>query len=592
MVQMHPRQMPASIPASERPLFKAFSSAQNVDDWHIFHSLKMHQISDRVQGEADFVVLIPGEGIIVIEAKGPIEIIQDKDGWHLTGLPDTNKNPIEQLDTIRDELTEFLKPRVGLIPMARILWLTTLDNEKMSDFKGDINVGTWEVLNMDHLSDVVEESLRVLQRYRDNPAVQADYRPGHEFRGQVFKSTLDSLAQEFKVTASKQTLTEFRAAQLDESEYGFQNVYDLVKRNSHLYFDGPAGTAKSGFLRRFALECYEESNKNNRVLMLSWSELVTDYNSREYEAYTDMHIKDFGALMLEITGLTKDDKDKYPNFYSEYLPQLAATMVEKSPYGNYDLIAIDEFQDVASRPMVLEFVRALAKRPDFVGTKLIIAGDQRQQIMRDRDVPMVTDPWGVALALTPTLMNVRLADNYRNSPEIGEVVEKLAGTKGLYDSYVVEGGKSSFELIEVNVATQPMQLLTAIRDFQKEFEDSDIRILSPYIKESLATWVIREKQSPNIHPIAKQLQELLKDLDDGSGSIPWRTIQKFKGLESQAVIITDIMIKDEYVKDEVAKQARIDRHIEQLYVAVSRANFRVKVLCDSHMFQALKALGL
>lgn len=592
MVHMHPRQIPASIAASERPLFKAFSAAKNVSEWHIFHSLKMHQISDRVQGEADFVVLIPGEGIVVIEAKGPSGIIVDEDGWRLLGLPEKNKDPIEQLDIVRQEITDFLKPRVGLIPIARILWITTLTNEDMAMFNGDINVGKWEVLTMDHLEDAEAETLRVLQRYSDNPAVKAEYRSGSEFRGALFQSTLNALAQEFKVSATKQTLAEFREAQLDESEYGFQKVYDQVKRNPHLYFDGPAGTAKSGFLRRFALECYEEEARNNKVLMLSWSELVTDYNSREYEAYKDMDIKDFGALMLEITGLSKDDKDKYPNFYSEYLPQLAASMVQDSPYGDYDLIAIDEFQDVASRPMVLEFVRALAKRPDFVGTKLVIAGDQRQQIMRDRDVPMVEDPWGVALALTPTIINVGLVDNYRNSPEIGEVVENLAGSKHLYDSYIVEGGKSSFELIEVNVATQPTQLLKAIHEFQTEFEDSDIRVLSPYIKESLATWVIKEKQSSTIHPIAKQLQGLLKDLDDGSGSIPWRTIQKFKGLESQAVIVTDIMIKDEYLQDENAKQARIERHIEQLYVAVSRANFRVKVLCDSHMFRALKALGI
>jgi hypothetical protein len=592
MVHMHPRQRPAHIAASERPLFNAFSAAKNIDDWHIFHSLKMHQISDRVQGEADFVVLIPGEGIIVIEAKGPSDIIVDADGWRLVGLPESNLSPIEQLDIIREEITDYLKPRVGLIPTARILWLTTLTNEKMAKFNGDINVGKWEVLTLDHLEDVVTESRRVLQRYSDNPAVKSEYRAGSEFRGAIFKATLDSLAQEFKVSASKQTLAEFRSAQLDESEYGFQKVYDQVKRNPHLYFDGPAGTGKSGYLRRFALECYEEAGKNNKVLMLSWSELVTDYNSREYEAYKDMDIKDFGALMLEITGLTKDDKDKFPNFYSEYLPQLAASMVESSPYGNYDLIAIDEFQDVASRPMVLEFVRSLAKRPDFVGTKLVIAGDQRQQIMRDNNTPMVTDPWGVALALTPTIVHVGLTDNYRNSPEIGEVVEKIAGNGHLYDSYIVEGGKSSFELIEVNVATQPMQLLKAIREFQEEFEDSDIRILSPYIKESLATWVIKEKKSASIHPIAKELQGLLKDLEDGSGSIPWRTIQKFKGLESQAVIITDIMIKDEYLHDEQAKRTRVERHLEQLYVAVSRSNFRVKVLCDSHMAAELRKLGL
>ncbi|WP_292700021.1 hypothetical protein [Microbacterium sp. 69-10] len=44
------------------------------------------------QSEADFIVLIPGRGIVVIEAKSP-EYVEYKDGEWLDRVPNPGKSP-------------------------------------------------------------------------------------------------------------------------------------------------------------------------------------------------------------------------------------------------------------------------------------------------------------------------------------------------------------------------------------------------------------------------------------------------------------------------------------------------------------------
>jgi Nuclease-related domain/UvrD-like helicase C-terminal domain len=589
MVQMHPKTMPAGILRSEQVLFQKFQNLEGHDDWHVFHSLKMHSGTTRAEGEIDFLVLIPGEGQIVIEVKGARGIDVTEDGWEFIGLPESNKTPVEQVDGNRSDLLGYLGKKVGLFPTARAIWVPWLSNEDLSDFDGDLSINRWEILSQDDLGDVAASTLRTVRNYRAATNLELGFRSHEEFVEEAFAKTLDSISQRFRATASARTIAKSLQDELEETEYGFEQIYNLIRRNNNILLEGPAGSGKSGYLRRFALDCYEDPTKDNKVLLLSWGEFVAEHNMSAYSAYPNMDIWDIGALMLEITGLTKADAKNHDNFYTSYLPELAVKMLPESRFGNYDMIAIDEFQDVATRPVVFEFIRALAKRNDFVGTRLILAADPRQQIMRDPGMAPVSDPWGAALALTPNLMHVLLSDNYRNSEDIGIAVEKLAGEAHLYDTYQIENFENSIEIVEVSEGTQPLQLREALRRLRSEFEPANICLLSPYRDESAASLVLN---TPNLNPIGEEIRTMLtfnQDEDDKSFAT---TIQKFKGLESHAVIVTDLILKAKHLEDDKKKRERIALNLELLYVAVSRANRKVVLLCDSHMAAELRSLGL
>ena len=589
MVHMHPKNMPTGILTSEKVVFQKFQSLRGYDDWHVYHSLKMHSGTTRAEGEIDFLVLIPGEGLVVIEVKGANGIEVEDDGWEFKGLPESNKTPVEQVDGNRSDLLGYLSKKAGLFPTARAIWVPWLSNDDLAEFEGDLSINKWEILSQNDLADVAKATLRTLHNYRAVTNLEVGFRSHTEFVGAAFQKTLDAISQKFKATASVRTIAKTLQDELDETEYGFEQVYNLIKRNNNILIEGPAGSGKSGYLRRFALDCYEDPSRDNKVLLLSWGEYVADHNKNTYSAYPKMDIWDIGALMLKITGLEKTDANKHEDFYTRYLPELAIKMVGETPYGNYDMIAIDEFQDVATRPVVFEFIRALAKRKDFVGTRLILAADPRQQIMRDPGMAPVDDPWAAALALTSNLVHVQLSDNYRNSEDIGVAVEKLARERHLYDTYKIESIENSIEILEVNQATQRAKLRDSLLSLRSKFEASNICVLSPYREESAAEMVF---STPNLNPIDAETREMITFDADESGKSFASTIQKFKGLESHAVLVTDLILKERHLVDEKKKNERIALNLELLYVAVSRANFKVVLLCDSHMAAELRKLGL
>ena len=54
----------------ERMLFDIFKNSAFTKDWIVLHSLNLSQHTKRLYGEIDFLILIPGGGIYVMEVKG------------------------------------------------------------------------------------------------------------------------------------------------------------------------------------------------------------------------------------------------------------------------------------------------------------------------------------------------------------------------------------------------------------------------------------------------------------------------------------------------------------------------------------------
>src|SRR5512139_3208180 len=96
---------------AERELFEEFRDACP-DDWTVLHSLDVAQRwKDRPFGEADFVVLVPGAGILCLEAKS--YVYRDADGmWHYgPHEPGVARSPFDQANGAMWEILDWLEKR-------------------------------------------------------------------------------------------------------------------------------------------------------------------------------------------------------------------------------------------------------------------------------------------------------------------------------------------------------------------------------------------------------------------------------------------------------------------------------------------------
>src|SRR5689334_3961333 len=84
-------------PPGERAVYANLRDDHETDGWIVLHSLGIADHIRQVEGEADFVIIVPDTGILVIEVKSHLSIERLTDGtWILGNGPPTTRGPFRQ----------------------------------------------------------------------------------------------------------------------------------------------------------------------------------------------------------------------------------------------------------------------------------------------------------------------------------------------------------------------------------------------------------------------------------------------------------------------------------------------------------------
>ncbi|PWF26535.1 nuclease-related domain-containing protein [Ancrocorticia populi] len=169
--------MPRMIPStsrhnanrSERRVYNAFEGIMDRPDWTVIHSLPIRQHIGKEMGEADFVVVVPGKGIVVIETKSPKQVDYGDGVWTLDRTPQPHKNPFTQVDGALGSIRAYLR-REGVItgnePFARLVWLTSIGRHHFGGrAPSDLSFFEWELAWADDVSHPTRTIERVLENH-------------------------------------------------------------------------------------------------------------------------------------------------------------------------------------------------------------------------------------------------------------------------------------------------------------------------------------------------------------------------------------------------------------------------------------------
>src|SRR5262245_62142832 len=96
-------------PPGERDIFEALQADLGASGWVALHSLDLVRHVAKAQGEADFVVIIPKRGIVVLEVKSHGFVKYDERGWWLgnAGQPDL-RGPFKQASQAMHTVRKYL----------------------------------------------------------------------------------------------------------------------------------------------------------------------------------------------------------------------------------------------------------------------------------------------------------------------------------------------------------------------------------------------------------------------------------------------------------------------------------------------------
>jgi superfamily I DNA/RNA helicase len=347
-------------------------------------------------------------------------------------------------------------------------------------------------------------------------------------------------------------------------------VLDMVEANKHIYFEGTAGTGKSVLLAEAARRS-AKSGKN--TLVTCWNVLMAEDLNKQCGGRPNATVIDINTLMLRYAALEKNPDDAKHNWYVEVLPKIALEAIESgSDIERFDSVIVDEFQDISEHTNVLAFLLALCRDDNTSKTKLIFAGDRRQQIM----VPGRghKDPFDVAKFLVEDFFLVSLSMNCRMSPELAQAIDKKFGFEisNLRHRLPARPG-NPLRIVEVASGQEVEALLDAIEQLLLTYRQQDIRILSPFsAAHSLAGRIVA---TTDITPTVEKLQQILRS-EKSTGMVRWRSISKYKGLDADAVIITDIHPGAVEWGQKNGKTIR-----DLLYVGATRAKYELVVLTEA-----------
>lgn len=555
---------------SERRLYQAFEGMLDRPDWLVFHSLVVRQHLERLMGEADFVVAVPGRGIVVVEAKSPRSIDYRDGVWTLDGTPKPHKSPLEQLDGAQRSIRSYLL-REGAIegdePFARLLWFTSIGRHHFGGrAPSDLSFFEWELAWADDLARPAATIEKVLDEHLawHAESEQVDHDPAGVTSEKVERIAA-ALTRDFSVVADERDArreeAKLEAAVLAEQRFALE----LVESNRAVYFDGPAGTGKSYLVTQAAIDAVKRGEK---TLLTCWNVVMAaKLRTAAKVVHGPLAVDDLGTVLLRVAGLDAHPEGADNSWYQERLPELAlAALAEHPNRGGYRTILVDEFQDIAGNPRLLDALLALGA-PD---ARVMFAGDERQQVMRAAEERV--DPHAVAAARIPGLVLARIRRNCRQTPALVAESERIVGRPfGFTTHRLPASSGGGAQRVAATPGNEVAVFAGVLRLLMEQFGTGDIVVLSPWGSRSLAARIASGELEDPAH--AAELRWLRAQLGEEPGRVRFGSIAKLKGIEAGAVVVTD-----------VGPEARAWTHERRLdwddllYVALSRARKQAVLL--------------
>lgn len=590
MARMLPPTIGEDAPPGEHAVFAALRDAPGTDDWVVLHSLEIAHHVSQVQGEADFVIVAPGYGVLVVEVKSHESIEADGEGrWRYGHRDWVTRSPFEQASGAQHSIIEYLQSRgagpVGY-PIFHAAWLTQLSRDR---FAKSIGWHEWQLLDAADLgADRVRGAIiRCLEKASAHlgETIAGYRRVAGQPDAEHTQRVVDLLIPRFVVELSAKELARRREREQAQFTGEQVRILDMVGANPRLLVEGPAGTGKTWVAAEAARRA---AAAGQRTLVVVFNRLI---EQRLVELCGDgVEVRRIHALMAQVVDRhagRNEARRKLASgrverdWYDVTLPEQALeAALELGP--QFDYLVVDEAQDVALDPYldVLDalLVGGLAQAPVFV------TGDFDHQVIYRRHSPAADagvagaagsageepapDSRATVLRRLPGLMQLTLRSNVRTTPEVARFVAELIGEPTLY----TEHRRTDDDLVSVeqhrfaSMDEQQSLLADAVeRILSEPFTVRELVILSPYRADRSAAGVALTSGSADA-----RLTSRLAPAVNGTGiedatRIRWGTIHEFKGLEAPAVILTDIDLSKEY-------------HRNLLYVGASRATDRLVVL--------------
>jgi hypothetical protein len=518
---------PEDSAPGEQSVYRALANSSDTDDWIVLHSLNIAEHVRNPEGEADFVVIAPGLGLLVIEVKSHRKIDFRDGAWYLGRHAPTTRGPFKQASEAMYSIRRgLLRSKIDLrsLPTLSAVWFS--DVRARMTLKPSPEWSGWQVLDSE---DLKQDPIGAIRRaFKGGLAHLAETITGFS-HGDVgpdaasAKQIARLLRPNFElgvVAGDMRTAREHQLVRFVEEQY---SALDAMADNPAVLFTGPAGSGKT-FLAMEAAR--RELAMGNHGRLICFNSLLGRRLANEMPNDSRLVVGTFHRQLLALTGLnapsSADDA-----FWQGELPERALDVLLESDDEPTDFLIVDEVQDLLSEPY-LDVLDLMVKGGLESGRILLFGDFERQAIFHDRQRRHLLT------ARVPYLPSHRLTMNCRNLPRIGYSVNVFSGLTPGYQKFRRDDDGTNPVWLKYSYGDDQSprlrQAVQALRD--ESFDLNEIVVLSPLGRSSAA--------ATTSDPWLKSLLVPADGQPPKKGKLRYATIQAFKGLEAPAVIVTDL----------------------------------------------------
>lgn len=531
MARMIPAAIDPHTPSpGERDAFQRLESDPLASEWTVIHSLDLPHHVRQISGELDFVVLVPGSGILCLEIKAAANISRREGLWYYGREPKGDpRGPFRQAADGMHSLRERLTKRYP--PAARaVFWSAVILPYTSLDFESE-EWHAWQLIDSARYrsASLAASCMSVLASAREFLASKRSARwfdPGSPVPTEAdCEKIARVLRPDFEVFQSPRERRRQANAELKRYTGEQFGALDAMTLNPRVVFEGPAGTGKT----LLAIESAQRAAATGkRTLLLCFNRLLGTWLRHETESLGDLVTA--GTLhshMLALAGLEQPPRTGQ-QFWEEELPLLALERLLDAEGGNpFELLLVDEAQDLLDDRYLDVLDLSLAGGLSSGEWRLF--GDfERQSIYGDGTASL--DSFLARRGADVPAYSLRT--NCRNTPRVATLVRLLSHLEPDYSKVLrPDDGVEPDLRFYADDRAGPDALIRLLAELRTDgYKGRDVVVLSPRASGSSAERVTGQPWCDRLRPIA----------DSGGGHTLYGTIHAFKGLEAPAVVVTDL----------------------------------------------------
>jgi len=555
MARMIPSFIEGDLPPGEVSFYEGLARSSETKNWTVLFRQEMVNTRGR-EREIDFLVLVPGKGIAIVEVKSNSRVERRDGVWYFGSYTPDPIGPFRKTNDRKHQVMRIIADHdsrlTRSLPVCRLVVFTHATLR--SDERSSVDWHPYEYCDGELYSRIGPRE--AVERALLPAAKEAKRAFGDEMIEQstteiVLTKIANLICPDFVGIESAGIRTRFREEELCRLTKAQSRALNGLRRAPRVVINGYAGSGKTSLAIQSAKEL---ADAGKRVALFCFNNALGNH-LKDVVASSDISfVGTAHKYALEVLRIERTDDDDYKD-WDELITK--ATERLRTPTAlKFDAIVVDEAQDYyLGNLQLVDLLDASLDGGLSNGTYRIFGDFMHQTLYGNAN-------WKSADYLTlieGEPITYELADNCRNTRQVATFAEAVGSLNPGYEQ-VLRTGEGGLQVRPfANQEEESEELIRVLANLKSRgFEAAEIVILTlGPVTNSTVSSVAANGSAP--YP--------LKEFRGGAFGIGrhvmFTTIRKFKGLEAPIVIVSGLPLDKDMLE---AAETR-----DLLYVAVTRS---------------------